>query len=76
MSIVFLSVPRKKANYLIDERCIAAIAQLARRQNMSANRFVENLFFEMAKAEGLIPNDAEPLGETRGGDRSQSGKDN
>lgn len=42
---------------------------------MSANRFVENLFFEMAKTEGLIPTDAEPLGETRGGDRSQGKKE-
>lgn len=65
-------MPRKKTTLLIDDRVIAALGKLARRQNMSVNRFVENHFFDLAKTEGFIPQDAEPLGETRGGDRKSS----
>ena len=61
-------MPRKKRSYAIDERLIDAIARAARRSNMSANRYLEQLIFSHAKTIGEIPLDSEPLGELRGGD--------
>lgn len=64
-----LWMPRKQANYRLDDRVIDAVNNLARDANISANRYVENLLFEYAKSKGKIPPDARPLGETRGGAR-------
>jgi hypothetical protein len=62
-------MPRKQANYRLDDRVVDAINSLAQDANISANRYVENLLFEYAKNQGKIPSDARPLGETRGGAR-------
>ena len=67
-----ISMPRKRRTYTIDERLIDALARMAAAKNASANRFLENLLWEKATADGFIPQDAEPLGETRGGDRTST----
>lgn len=67
-----LSMPRKRRTYTIDERLIDALARMAAAKNASANRFLENLLWEKATAEGFISKDEQPLGETRGGDRTSS----
>lgn len=65
-------MPRKQANYRLDDRVIDAIADLAHESNLSANRYLETLLFNHAKDMGKIPADAMPLGETRGGSRTKS----
>ena len=70
-------MPRKRRTYTIDERLIDALAKMAAARNASANRFLENILWEKATAENVLPADAQPLGETRGGDRTSSeGNDN
>jgi hypothetical protein len=64
-------MPRKRRTYTIDERLIDALARMAAAKNASANRFLENILWEKATADGFIPNGEKPLGETRGGDRYQ-----
>ena len=61
------TMPRKRRSYNIDERVIDALTMLAQKDNMSANRYLENLLFSLGKQQGFIPMDAQPLGETRGG---------
>ena len=67
-------MPRKRRSYILDERVIEAIAELAAKQHMSANRYLEKLTFTHGKQLGVIPMDAEPLKETRGGDRTTAEK--
>jgi hypothetical protein len=50
--------------------CGEALERLARKSNISANKYLENLLMAHAKQLGEMPMNAEPLGETRGGDRS------
>jgi hypothetical protein len=64
--IGLLAMPRKTKTFKLDERVLAALEDLARRQNASANRYLENLLFAIGKKEGVIPIDEMPLGETRG----------
>jgi len=59
-------MPRLGAAYRLDGRVLGAIARLALKSNMSANKYVENLLFAHGKTLGEIPIDALPLGETRG----------
>jgi len=65
---------RKRRTYNIDERIIAALAEMAEAKNASANRFLENILWDKAVAEGFIPAGERPLGETRGGPRSTKNK--
>ncbi|BAZ71315.1 XRE family transcriptional regulator (plasmid) [Fischerella sp. NIES-4106] len=60
---------RKVRVFRLDEIVIDGLNELARRKNSSANRLLENTLFELLKTEGIIEPDAEPLGETRGGDQ-------
>lgn len=60
---------RKTRTFRLDEIVIDGLNELARRKNSSANRLLENTLFELLKTEGIIEPDAEPLGETRGGDQ-------
>lgn len=61
--------------HTVGERIIEVINRMAKRSNMSANRLVEVTFFEIGKASGDLPEDAEMLGETRGGARERKPKD-
>lgn len=60
---------RKTRTFRLDEIVIDGLNELAKRKNSSANRLLENTLFELLKSEGIIASDAEPLGETRGGDQ-------
>ncbi len=70
-----MKMPRKRRSYVLDERVINAIATLAAKSEMSANRYLEKLGWLHAQQAGIIPMDARPLGETRGGDRSKKDED-
>jgi hypothetical protein len=66
INIGLLDMPRKTKTFKLDERVLAALEDLARLQNASANRYLENLLFAIGKEKGVIPIDEMPLGETRG----------
>ena len=74
MTCLTAPMPRKRRSYNIDERIINVLSELAKRDNMSANRYLENLLFTHAQQRGALPMDAQPLGETRGGDFSKKAK--
>ncbi len=65
-----VAMPRKNRTFRIDERLIDGLAKVARLKNMSANKYMEDLLLQICKDEGVLPVDALPLGETRGGDRT------
>ncbi|MEL6879068.1 MAG: hypothetical protein AAFP09_00980 [Cyanobacteria bacterium J06607_10] len=67
-----IQMGRKRRTYNIDERLIEALAAMAAAKNASANRFLENILWEKARADGFISKEEQPLGETRGGDRTTS----
>ncbi len=69
-----IEMPRKKAGYSLDERCIEAIKVLAQRTGKSVNSYLEDLMFNHGKINGVIPPEEKPLGETRGGKRAGAGK--
>lgn len=69
------TMPRKNRTFRIDERLIDGLAQIARLKNMSANKYMEDLLLTLCKEEGVLPADALPLGETRGGDRTATDED-
>ena len=62
-------MPRKKAGYSIDERCVEALRVLAERTGKSINEYLETLVFSHAQIHGVIGSDEKPLGERRGGKR-------
>jgi hypothetical protein len=61
---------RKGRTFYLDERVIAAIDSAARAAGLTPNQFVEKMGWLYAQLTGRIPLDAQPLGETRGGDRT------
>lgn len=65
-----LDMARKKTSFRLDERILEAIAKASATTGHSRNAWLEHNLFKMLKADGFIPNEAEPLGETRGGDRT------
>jgi hypothetical protein len=67
-------MPRKNAGYRLDERCISALKVLAERTGVSVNEYLENLLFEHAKVQRVIPSDEQRLGETRGRKKEGAGK--
>lgn len=67
MTCLAVPMPRKRRSYNIDERVINVLSELAKKDNMSANRYLENLLFSHGQQRGALPMDAQPLGETRGG---------
>lgn len=66
-----ITMPRKRVTYRIDTRLIDAAKKRARMDNNSANNWLENLLISTLKKDGVLDEDFEPLGETRGGDRTQ-----
>jgi hypothetical protein len=66
---------RKASTFRIDERLLEAIAVAARKHNTSKNHYIESLFIKHCQELNLISQDFEPLGETRGGDRTEQSKD-
>lgn len=68
------TMPRRAATYRLDDRILEALERIARKNNTSVNKYLENLLFIHTKQIGEIPMTAEPLGETRGGSRLGAGK--
>lgn len=68
--IDFMVRKRKPVAYRIDELVIELLSKLAKEENSSVNRYIEKHFFQLGKERGLISQDEELLGETRGGDRT------
>ena len=64
------TMPRKRRSFMLDERVIDVLARAAQRKNVSANRYLENLLFLHGKQIGELADDAQPLGELRGGSRT------
>ena len=67
-------MPRKNATYRLDQRLVEEIQSLAKEQNTSSNRWLENALITLFRTSGRIPSDFQPLGETRGGKRENVGK--
>ena len=65
-------MPRKRVTYRLDTRLIEATKKRARMDNNSANNWLENLLIATLRKDGFLDDDFEPLGETRGGDRTIS----
>ena len=65
-----VAMPRKRRTYTIDERLIETLAAMAADNNLSANRYLENVLTELAKKTGYLDDSFKALGETRGGDRT------
>lgn len=60
---------RKPVAYRIDSTILEVLSKLAKEQNTSVNRFIESHFLKIAIERGMLPEDTELLGETRGGNR-------
>ena len=67
---------RKPVAYRLDELVIEVLAKLAKKENSSINRYIEKHFFQIGIDEGLISENEELIGETRGGDRTGKGNKN
>ena len=57
---------RKSITFRIDELTIDILNKLARLENQSRNRFLEDLLLKLGKENKVVDDDVEPLGETRG----------
>lgn len=66
---------RKASTFRIDERLLNAMTKAARMHNTSKNHYIETLFMKHCQELNLIDQDFEPLGETRGGDRTDLNKE-
>lgn len=56
---------RKNATYRIDARVADGINEIAVRQGVSANSFIESHFIKYLKAQGVLSKDFEEIGSTR-----------
>ncbi len=69
MNVFEMGRIRKARAFRLDEAVIDGLTELAKQENISANRLLENMLFEVLKNKGVISADVKPLGETRGGDQ-------
>ena len=60
---------RRNATYRLDELIIEKIAEHAKNNEISANKWLEDYLFASLKSMGIIDATETPIGETRGGDR-------
>lgn len=70
-----LIMPRRAVTYRFDERVIEALKARSKKANNSASNWLETLLIETLMRSGDLPVDFEPLGETRGGDRTKGSED-
>lgn len=63
---------RRQVALRIDEGILEMLAKLAKADNTSMNKYIEKHFLEYGKSQNLLPDDFELLGETRGGNRSET----
>jgi hypothetical protein len=66
---IYLMRERKPVAYRIDSTILEVLNKLAKEHNTSINRFIESHFLKIAIERGMLPEDTELLGETRGGSR-------
>ncbi len=71
MYLILEMCKRKSTTFRLDERVIDAMTKAAKLSNASKNRYIETIFIKHCQALGVLPNDFEALGETRGGDRTK-----
>ena len=71
LSMLTTDMPRKRTTITIDEEAIRAIKDLATDVGATFPRYLEKMMIEHAKEKGKLPSSYVPLGETRGGDRTQ-----
>lgn len=69
MFLAYLMRERKPVAYRIDSTILEVLNKLAKEHNTSVNRFIESHFLKIAIERGMLPEDTELLGETRGGSR-------
>ena len=67
-------MPRKDKGFRLDIRIVEALAKVKDLTGKSSNAYVEELLMMNLKSLGIIPVDAEPLPEARGGKREGAGK--
>ncbi|MEM9766476.1 MAG: hypothetical protein AAF892_01165 [Cyanobacteria bacterium P01_D01_bin.71] len=67
-------MPRKRRTFKFDERLLDGLKVAAQKDNSSANNWLETLLMKELLHRGILPENFEPLVETRGGDRT-SGDD-
>lgn len=70
-----IDMPRKKTSFRLDERILDAISRASAATGHSRNAWLEHHLFTVFKSTGYIQNTEEPLGETRGGDRTVTDKE-
>lgn len=63
-------MPRRRRTFKFDERLLDALKVVAQKDNSSANNWLETLLMKELQARGALPEDFEPLVETRGGLRA------
>lgn len=71
VTVIMEMTKRKASTFRLDERVLEAVTKAAKLHNTSKNHYIETLFIKHCQALGLINMDFEPLGETRGGDRTK-----
>jgi hypothetical protein len=71
--VTVIDMTRKKTSFRLDERILKAIQKASETTGRSRNAWLEHHLFTVFKSTGQI--EGEPLGETRGGDRTQSKSD-
>ena len=71
---MYASMPRKDKGFRLDTRIIDALASVKALTGKSSNSYVEELLLMNLKSLGIIPVDAEPLPDNRGGKRPGAGK--
>lgn len=68
-------MPRRRRTFKFDERLLDALKVVAQKDNSSANNWLETLFMKELQARGTLPENFEPLVETRGGLRTLDDED-
>lgn len=67
-----VDMARKRAAFRLDERILDALEDAAKSSGRSRNAWLEYHLFNLFKSTGHLKEETEPLGETRGGDRTKT----
>ena len=75
--VTAVDMARRKTSFRLDDRILEAIGKASTATGHSRNAWLEHHLFNFLKDSGYISENEQPLGETRGGDRTSSeGNDN
>ena len=64
---VAATMPRKRRTFMFDTRLLDALKVVARKDNSSANNWLETLLMKELQARNILPENFEPITESRGG---------